>query len=90
MTKVLYGDKLNALNFIIMALIKAEIKKVMTSNYLYTLFFEDGTKIEIYKSYFKHSGRPKAGDSFSIFQSKDKDGTLVTDIRLNGKPVGPQ
>ena len=72
-----------------MAAVTAKIERVMTSNYLYTLFFGDDTKIEICKSYFNRSGRPKAGDNFSILQMRDKDGNLQTEMRLNGKPVGP-
>ena len=72
-----------------MAVVTAKIERVMTSNYLYTLFFKDGTKIEISKSYFNQSGRPKAGDTFSILQMRDKEGNLQTEMRLNGKPVGP-
>ena len=33
----------------------AKIKKVMVSNYLFTLFFDNDVKIEIYKSYFGDS-----------------------------------
>ena len=44
----------------------AKIEKVMTSNLLYTLFFTDGSSLEIYKSQFRGVSRPKAGDMFGI------------------------
>ena len=37
----------------------AKIEKVMTSNLLYTLFFTDGSSLEIYKSQFRGVSRPK-------------------------------
>ena len=67
---------------------KIKIEKVMESNYLYTLFF-DGVSIELYKSYFKRCGRPKAGDYFTICQGRDENGKLLTDMYLNGKAIGP-
>lgn len=35
----------------------AKIEKVMTSNLLYTLFFTDGSSLEIYKSQFRGVSR---------------------------------
>lgn len=65
----------------------AKIKKVMTSNLLYTLFFADGSSLEIYKSQFRGASRPKAGDTFRIRQEKQTDGSIVARIFLNGKEI---
>ena len=61
----------------------AKIEKVMTSNLLYTLFFTDGSSLEIYKSQFRGVSRPKAG----IRQEEQTDGSIVSRIFLNGKEV---
>ena len=65
----------------------AKIEKVMTSNLLYTLFFTDGSSLEIYKSHFRGVSRPKAGDMFGIRQEEQTDGSIVSRIFLNGKEV---
>ena len=60
----------------------AKIEKVMTSNLLYTLFFTDGSSLEIYKSQFRGVSRPKAGDMFGIRQFLSwRHGTSVFPIR---------
>ena len=65
----------------------AKIEKVMTSNLLYTLFFTDGSSLEIYKSQFRGVSRTKAGDMFGIRQEEQTDGSIVSRIFLNGKEV---
>lgn len=59
----------------------------MISNWLYTLFFEDGTKIEIYRSKFRGHPRPKAGDYFRIDQEKLENGRIKTRIYVNNKEI---
>ena len=53
---------------------EARIKKVMTSNYLYTLFFDDGTSLEINKTKFRGTRRPHAGDLFKLTEKSLPDG----------------
>lgn len=68
----------------------AKIQRVMTSNLLYTLFFTDGSSCEIYKSQFRGTARPKAGDMFRIRQEKQADGSISVKIFLNGKEIKGQ
>ena len=65
----------------------AKIKKVMVSNYLFTLFFDNDVKIEIYKSYFRGTKRPRKGDLFTWEQYRDEEGKIVNRFYLNGKEV---
>ena len=66
---------------------EAKIQKVMISNYLYTLFFDDETKIEVYKTRFRGMKRPRKGDMFGWEQYRDNTGKLITRFYLNGKEV---
>ena len=66
-------------------IITAIIKKVMTSNYYYTCFFDDDkTSIEIPKGKFSLNKlpKPKKGDTFTIVQIKGK-----TSLYINGKEL---
>lgn len=65
----------------------AKIKKVMVSNYLFTLFFDNDVKIEIYKSYFRGTKCPRKGDLFTWEQYRDEEGKIVNRFYLNGKEV---
>ncbi len=68
----------------------AKIQKVMTSNSLYTLFFADGTSLELYRSQFRGVTRPKAGDMFRIQEEAQANGKTVSKFFLNGKEVKSQ
>lgn len=68
----------------------AKIQKVMTSNLLYTLFFADGTFLELYRSQFRGTIRPKAGDMFRIQKEPQANGKTVSKFFLNGKEVKSQ
>ncbi len=69
---------------------EARIKKVMTSNYLYTLFFDDGTSLEIYKTKFRGTRRPHAGDLFKLTEKPLPDGKTESRMFLNGNEVKGQ
>lgn len=67
---------------------KAKIQKVMESNLLFTLFFDDNVKIEIYKSKFRNRPTPHKGDLFTLIQEKDAAGTVInTQMLLNGVEI---
>lgn len=59
----------------------------MVSNYLFTLFFDNDVKIEIYKSYFRGTKRPRKDDLFTWEQYRDEEGKIVNRFYLNGKEV---
>ncbi len=69
---------------------EARIKKVMTSNYLYTLFFDDGTSLEINKTKFRGTRRPHAGDLFKLTEKSLPDGKTESRMFLNGNEVKGQ
>lgn len=69
---------------------EARIKKVMTSNYLYTLFFDNGTSLEINKTKFRGTRRPHAGDLFKLTEKSLPDGKTESRMFLNGNEVKGQ
>ena len=69
---------------------EARIKKVMTSNYLYTLFFDDGTSLEINNTKFRGTRRPHAGDLFKLTEKSLPDGKTESRMFLNGNEVKGQ
>ncbi len=69
---------------------EARIKKVVTSNYLYTLFFDDGTSLEINKTKFRGTRRPHAGDLFKLTEKSLPDGKTESRMFLNGNEVKGQ
>ncbi len=69
---------------------EARIKKVMTSNYLYTLFFDDGTSLEINKTKFRGTRRPHAGALFKLTEKSLPDGKTESRMFLNGNEVKGQ
>ena len=69
---------------------EARIKKVMTSNYLYTLFFDNFTSLEINKTKFRGTRRPHAGDLFKLTEKSLPDGKTESRMFLNGNEVKGQ
>ena len=59
----------------------------MVSNLLYTLFFEDGMTIEIYRSKFRGYPRPKVGDLFRVEQEEQENGKIEAHIYVNNKEI---
>lgn len=69
---------------------EGRIVKVMISNYLYTLFFEDGTSLEIYKTKFRGIKRPRTGDRFKLTQKPLPNGKIESRMFLNGEEIKGQ
>ncbi len=55
-----------------------------------TLFFDDGTSLEINKTKFRGTRRPHAGDLFKLTEKSLPDGKTESRMFLNGNEVKGQ